>query len=211
MGISFVSKIDEIHVTGESAFGSVAPGNGTLSIANTDNSYLTIFGKDGGGFSDIDGSIVLKDYGLGNNLNKSSNLITAKYSLGISSTGKLIELPLTTGDPTSVTVNNNTYTIDFNSDNQNYDLGTVANVTNTIAFSNLAAADVGKQGTIIIKNPSTVNSLAFAALPDTVYTPGGSTITFDTTADAIAVITYLVIASDKVLVNYVGGFKQYGT
>jgi hypothetical protein len=210
MGISFVSKIDEIHVTGESAFGSVAPGNGTLSIANTDNSYLTIFGKDGGGFSDIDGTIVLKDYGSGNNLNKSSNLITAKYTLGVSSTGKLIELPSTTGDPTAITHSSNTHTVDFNADNQNYNI-TATNATNTIAFSNLAAADIGKQGTIIITNPASVGSLAYAALPSTAYTPGGSTITFDVTADAIAVITYFVIASDKDLVNYVGGFKQYGS
>tara|TARA_R100000231_G_scaffold57218_1_gene47306 strand:+ start:278 stop:910 length:633 start_codon:yes stop_codon:yes gene_type:complete len=210
MGINIVSKIDSIHVTGESGFGLYGGGHGTLSIANSDNSYQTIFGKDGGAYSDIDGSIVLKDYGPGNNLNKSSNLLTAKYALGVSSSGKLIEIPLTTGDPTTVTASSNTHTIDFNADNQNYNV-TATNATNTINFSNLAAADVGKQGTIIITNPSSVGSLAFAALPNTAYTPGGSTITFDTTADAIAVITYMVIASNKVLVNYVGGFKQYGT
>ena len=48
-------------------------------------------------------------------------------------------------------------------------------------------------------------------MPNTAYTPGGSTISFDTTASTIAVISYLVIASNKVLVNYVGAFKQYGT
>ena len=68
-----------------------------------------------------------------------------------------------------------------------------------------------QSGSIIITNPSSVGSLAFAALPNTAYTPGGSTISFDTTASAIAVISYLIIASNKVLVNYVGAFKQYGT
>ena len=205
-----VSSGSKVHIQKDSAVGNVGPTNGTFSVSNTDNSYLTIFGKDGGAYSDIDGAIVLKDYGPGNNLNKSSNLLTAKYALGVSSSGKLIEIPLTTGDPTTVTASSNTHTIDFNADNQNYNV-TATNATNTINFSNLAAADVGKQGTIIITNPSSVGSLAFAALPNTAYTPGGSTITFDTTADAIAVITYMVIASNKVLVNYVGGFKQYGT
>ena len=208
--IEVASPSGTVHITKDTAVGNIGPSNGTFSVSNTDNSYLTIFGKDGGSFSDIDGTIVLKDYGPGNNLNKSSNLLTAKYALGVSSSGKLIEIPLSTGDPTTVTASSNTHTIDFNADNQNYNV-TATNATNTINFSNLAAADVGKQGTIIITNPSSVGSLAFAALPNTAYTPGGSTITFDTTADAIAVITYMVIASNKVLVNYVGGFKQYGT
>jgi|TARA_R100000084_G_scaffold86423_2_gene41042 hypothetical protein len=199
-----------VHIPKDTAVGTTGPTGGTFSISNSDDSYLTIFGFDGGAYSYIDGDIVLKDYGLGNVINKSSNLKTAKYALGVSSTGKLIELPLTTGDPTTVTHSSNTHTIDFNADNQNYNV-TANNAANTIAFSNLAAADVGKQGTIIITNPSSVGSLSFAALPNTAYTPGGSTITFDTTADAIAVITYMVIASNKVLVNYVGGFKQYGT
>jgi hypothetical protein len=210
LNINSSADINSIHVTGESGFGLLGGGYGTLSISNSDDNYQTVFGFDGGAFSYIDGDIVLKDYGAGDAINKSSNLLTAKYALGISSTGKLIEIPLTTGDPTTVTHSSNTHTIDFNADNQNYNV-TANNAANTIAFSNLAAADVGKQGTIIITNPSSVGSLSFAALPNTAYTPGGSTITFDTTADAIAVITYMVIASDKVLVNYVGGFKQYGT
>jgi len=210
MGIPIKSKIEDIHVTGESGFGLYGGGYGTLSIANSDNSYHTIFGKDGANYSQIGGHVELPHYGDGNELHNANINLVAKYSLGVSNDGKLIELPLTTGDPTTVTHSSNTHTIDFNADNQNYSV-TANNATNTIAFSNLSAADIGKQGTIIITNPSSVGSLAFAALPNTAYTPGGSTITFDTTADAIAVITYLVVASDKVLVNYVGGFKQYGT
>ena len=203
----FVGHINENGE--EAAFGNVAPGNGTLSISNTDNNYLTIFGKDGGSFTDIDGTIVLKDYGLGNNIHNSSGLTTAKYYLGISNQGKLIEIPLNI-NLEAVTPSSNTHTIDFNSENTNYSIS-ATNATNTIAFSNLGSADIGKQGNIVITNPSSVGSLSYAALPNTAYTPGGSTISFNTTADAIAVLTYMVVASNKVLVNYVGEFKQYGT
>jgi hypothetical protein len=218
MGIKYLQGIDidgEVDINGEfhqqgaeAAFGTVAPGNGTLSISNNDNNYLTVFGFDGGAYSQIDGDITLKDYGAGNVINKSSVTKTAVYSLGVSNTGKLIEIPLTTGDPTTITHSSNTHTIDFNAANQNYTI-TAQNATNTIAFSNLAAADVGKTGNIIITNPGTVTSLAWAALPATAYTPGGAAISFDLTAGKIAVLSYLVIASDKVLINYVGNFGAY--
>ena len=111
---------------------------------------------------------------------------------------------------TSITASSNSHAVDFATNTNNYNV-TATNATNTITFSNLSSSVIGKSGSIIITNPSSVGSLAFAALPNTAYTPGGSTISFDTTANAIAVISYLVIASNKVLVNYVGAFKQYGT
>ena len=111
---------------------------------------------------------------------------------------------------TSITASSNSHAVDFATNTNNYNV-TATNATNTITFSNLSSSVVGKSGSIIITNPSSVGSLAFAALPNTAYTPGGSTISFDTTANAIAVISYLVISSTKVLVNYVGAFKQYGT
>ena len=207
MSIKIKSTIDSIHVVGESGIGLYGGGYGTLSISNNDNNYHTIFGKDGAAFNDIDGVVSLLSYGNGNSLHKSSVTNTAKYGLGVSSDGYLVELPLDI-DFTAVTHSSNTHTIDFNSDNQNYTI-TAQNATNTIAFSNLATADIGKAGNIIITNPGTVTSLAWAALPATAYTPGGAAISFDLTAGKIAVLSYLVIASDKVLINYVGNFGAY--
>ena len=103
----------------------------------------------------------------------------------------------------------NTFTISFNG--RNNQIVNANNATNTIAFSNLGADKIGKSGNIIINNPASVGSLAWAALPSTAYTPGGATISFDTNASSVSIMSYLVIASDKVLINYVGNFKSYGT
>ena len=108
----------------------------------------------------------------------------------------------------SITHSSNTHTVDFDKPGNNYSI-TATNATNTIAFANLDATRIGKSGSIIITNPASVGSLGFAGLDSTLYTPGGSTINWDTTANAIAVLTYLVIASDKILINYVGAFDSY--
>jgi len=108
----------------------------------------------------------------------------------------------------AITASSNTHTIDFDAHGNNYNI-TATNATNTIAFSNLGADNIGKSGTIVITNPSSVGSLGWAALPATAYTPGGGTISFDTTANKIAIISYIVVASNKVLINYVGDFGSY--
>ena len=100
----------------------------------------------------------------------------------------------------AIAASGNTHTVD---------LDKKGNATNTIAFSNLDSDKIGKGGTILITNPSSVNSLGWAVLPATAYTPGGSTINFDTTASKVAAMTYLVIASNKILINYVGAFDSY--
>ena len=69
--------------------------------------------------------------------------------------------------------------------------------------------NIGKSGTIVITNPATTGSLAWAALQAQIYTPGGSTISFNLTANKIAILTYFVAATDKILVNYVGNFGSY--
>lgn len=102
----------------------------------------------------------------------------------------------------------NVHYIDFDKSGNNYKI-TPTNATNQIVFNNLDATRIGKAGTIMITNPASVGSLGWSQLPSTAYTPGGSTINFDTTANAIAVLTYLVVASNKVLVNYVGAFDSY--
>tara|TARA_Y100001937_G_scaffold86141_1_gene116537 strand:- start:368 stop:766 length:399 start_codon:yes stop_codon:yes gene_type:complete len=108
----------------------------------------------------------------------------------------------------AITAASNTHTVDLNKKGNNYSI-TAGNATNTITFSNLDSAKIGKGGTILITNPSSVNSLGWAGLQSEAYTPGGSTINFDTTANAIAAMTYLVIASNKILINYVGAFDSY--
>ena len=98
------------------------------------------------------------------------------------------------------------HTVDFDKPGNNYSI-TANNATNSLTFSNLDATRVGKSGTIIITNPSTVTSLGWNELPDTAYTPGGSTISFNSNPrNKIAVITYFIDAADKVLINYVGDF-----
>ena len=108
----------------------------------------------------------------------------------------------------AITASSNTHTIDFDAHGNNYSI-TANNATNILSFSNLGADNIGKSGTIVITNPSSVGSLGWAQLPSTAYTPGGGTISFDTTANAIAIISYIVVASNKVLINYVGDFGSY--
>jgi hypothetical protein len=108
--------------------------------------------------------------------------------------------------------NNRNHDIDFAKSHANYTVTAVNAASNKITFSNLGSTVVGKHGSIIITNPSAVGSytwLGSSGLPATAYTPGGQQITFDTTASKIAIITYFVIASDKVLINYAGAFSAY--
>ena len=102
----------------------------------------------------------------------------------------------------------NTHTVNFALPTNNFTI-TAQNATNTIALSGLSSSVIGKSGTIVITNPASVGSLGWAALPATAYTPGGVAISFDTTANKIAVLTYFIAASDKVLINYVGDFGSY--
>ena len=101
--------------------------------------------------------------------------------------------------------------VDFNT-GANYYICNAASGTHnhSISFANISS-NVGQSGTIIINNPSDVSSLTWAspALPGTAYTPGGSAITFNLTASKIAVMTYFIASSTKVLINYVGNFSSY--
>ena len=99
------------------------------------------------------------------------------------------------------------HTVDMDADTNNYTL-TFRNGTNNITFSNLAG-NVGKAGNVICNNPSSVGSFTGASVDSSAYTPGGSFISWDTTASGIAVISYLVLSSTKVLINYVGNFDSY--
>lgn len=116
------------------------------------------------------------------------------------------------GASKSVTHNSGVFAIDFN-DEANYYICPAVNlstVSHSFTFSNISS-NVGQSGTIIINNPNENVNLTWAspALPSTAYTPGGSAITFGTGTLDIAVLTYFIATSTKVLVNYVSGFSSY--
>lgn len=108
----------------------------------------------------------------------------------------------------TITHSSNTHTVDLDAAGNNYSI-TATNAANTITFSNLDATRVGKAGTIVITNPSSVGSLSFQPLAATCYTPGSSEISYNTSANAVAVLSYFVSASNKILINYVGAFGSY--
>jgi hypothetical protein len=87
-------------------------------------------------------------------------------------------------------------------DNDNFNIA-CANAETTIALV-VATENIGQSGMITITNHS--SGTTFAALPSYMLTPEGATINFVTTADAVSIISYYVLATDKVLVNYVGNF-----
>ena len=130
---------------------------------------------------------------------------------------KILSDALVTGDftfqkSTFTTVNgtgasSSNFTINMDSDTNNYKL-TFINGSNQLSFSNLAN-NKGKAGNIICNNPSSVNNFNGASVGSQAYTPGGSFISWDTTASGIAVVSYLVLDSSKVLINYVGNFEGY--
>lgn len=101
-----------------------------------------------------------------------------------------------------------THSIDLNKTVNNYNV-TAVNAPNKIIFENIGANVVGKTGTIVITNPSTVDALSWEAFANIVYTPGGGSINFVTNADNLAVLNYFVASTTKILVNYVGNFGTY--
>ena len=111
---------------------------------------------------------------------------------------------------TTITGSSNTFNINFATVTNNYQF-TLDNAACTISFGNLSANVVGKSGNIIITNPSSVGSLSVGNLPSEAYSPGGATVSWDTNASSVSILSYFILASDKVLINYVGNFKSYGT
>ena len=105
---------------------------------------------------------------------------------------------------TTASESSNTHTMDLTL-NDNFNV-TATNATNTLALT-VASENVGQSGMIVITNPASVGSLAFAALPSYMFTPDGATLNWVTSANAIHIITYYVHATDKVLCNYVGNFS----
>jgi hypothetical protein len=68
----------------------------------------------------------------------------------------------------------------------------------------IASGDIGKTGTIIITNTATTTP---GSLPSTFKTPNGESIVFQTDSGDVSILSYLVVSTSIVLVNYVGNFS----
>ena len=68
----------------------------------------------------------------------------------------------------------------------------------------IASGDVGKTGTIIITNTATTTP---GSLPSTFKTPNGNAVVFQTDSGDVSILSYLVVSTSIVLVNYVGNFS----
>ena len=78
-----------------------------------------------------------------------------------------------------------------------------ASGTYSIALS-ISSNNIGQSGTIIINNTAATSA---QALPSYMLTPEGASVSFVNTSGAVSIISYFVLATDKVLCNYVGNFQ----
>jgi hypothetical protein len=93
-----------------------------------------------------------------------------------------------------------TTTLDF--DNQNFTVTLDQNTT--FSASNLSA-NVGKTGTIVIKQDST-GGYTFT-LPSEFKTPNGDAISQITTANSLNAINYFIVDANTIICNYLGDFS----
>jgi hypothetical protein len=92
-------------------------------------------------------------------------------------------------------------TLDMNSE-EVIDVTITSNTT--LSFSNLST-NVGKSGVIVIRQDAS-GGRTFV-LPSEAKTPlGGASINQVTTANTVSALTYIIISSTEVLVNYIGDF-----
>jgi hypothetical protein len=68
----------------------------------------------------------------------------------------------------------------------------------------ISSSNIGQSGTIIINNTAATTA---QALPSYMLTPEGATLDWVNTSGAVSIISYFVLATDKVLCNYVGNFQ----
>lgn len=121
---------------------------------------------------------------------------------------KDLKRTITTVTPTGTSPYNHECDLSLN---DNFKIEAV-NGANSIDIKVTNSLCVGQTGNILIHNPSSVGSLSFQALPSYIHTPFGATVNFDTTADRIAVISYIVLKYDAggnhtILINYIGDFS----
>ena len=92
-------------------------------------------------------------------------------------------------------------TIDFTAaSNFKISLGTDVHIT-----SSNEASNIGQSGVIVLVQDGTGGRTV--SLPPEWKTPRGDAITFDTTADDVNMISYYVLSSTEVAINYMGDFS----
>jgi len=78
-----------------------------------------------------------------------------------------------------------------------------AGASTLIQFNTIVSDNIGQSGIIIIICQA---GASFQALPPIFKTPSGADIIFVTTVNSISIISYTIVATDKILCNYVGNF-----
>ena len=78
------------------------------------------------------------------------------------------------------------------------------NQTTTLAASNLSG-QVGQTGVIVLTQDGTGGRAI--TLPSAMLTPRGDTISFETGANSISILSYYIHATDALCVNYMGNFS----
>lgn len=94
-----------------------------------------------------------------------------------------------------------TTTLDLNS-SSNFYINMGGNTT--LAFGNVSIS-TGSSGYLMIKQD--VTGGRFFTLPAICKTPGARTITQETASNALSLITYYVVDSSTIIVNYIGDFR----
>ena len=86
------------------------------------------------------------------------------------------------------------------SDGYNFSLSANSNWRMTVSVSD---DDVGKSGSFIITNSGTTNP---QSLPSNLKTPNGDSIAWQTDSGDVSILSYFVVSTSVVLVNYIGNF-----
>lgn len=102
--------------------------------------------------------------------------------------------------PTTLTKNgSNVFVIDL-STNTNFILSATGTYTLSVTAT---SGSVGQAGSFIIRNTGTTTP---GALPSNLKTPGGRTISWQTDSGDVSVLSYLVVDTGTIIVNYIGDF-----